>query len=556
MQGIVELRAPAPAPALPQKRLRAARRRLTALICAVVAVMVVAVAAIALAGGSGVTPPAEGAAGVVPADALAYVHLSTDSGRPAVRQALALAARLPGFHTLAASVTGRLAAIAGGSASDTWAGQVRPWLGREAALAFLNTPTATADSLLVLGVANQSQAHAFVARSGVISAGSYRGTRLYRYPAGTELAFVKHYLAVGDDASVRASIDAAAGASGVLSSDSAYRRAQSGVPADRVLEAYASVSGVKRLLGAQHGAIGALGSLLYSSPALAGVSIAVSPSPSGVHLTVHSVLDPTLARVSAAPPAPFVPTLERLIPAGSPFVLDLAGLDGAAPRILGAAAAAGIAGRVEPLLQRLGGALRAEGVNIPSLLSIFHGETAIAVAPAASLSRPPSLVIVTRTADPARTSAQLAGLEVPLAQLFPPPASGSGQEPLFGARTVAGITAQQLSLTPGLELDYAVTGGLVVISTSLDGIAAVVHHEHAIAQEHEFSSTMAGNPQRVTSLLFLDFSQLLSLGEQMGITRNATLTALQPDLQRIRAVGLSSKSGEDDSTAELTLQIS
>ncbi len=95
-----------------------------------------------------------------------------------------------------------------------------------------------------------------------------------------------------------------------------------------------------------------------------------------------------------------------------------------------------------------------------------------------------------------------------------------------------------------------------MISSSLDGIAAVVHHEHAIAQEHEFSSAMAGNPQRVTSLLFLDFSQLLSLGEQTGISRSAALTALQPDLQRIRAVGLSSTSGEDDSTAELTLQIS
>ncbi len=555
MQGIVELRAPASAPALPEKRLRAARRRLTALICAMAAVVVAAVAAIELAGGSGVAPPAEGAAAVVPADALAYVHLSTDSARPAVRQALALASRLPGFQALSASVAGRLAAVAGGSTSATWAGQVRRWLGREAALAFLNTPTATADSLLVLGVANRSQAHAFVMRSGAVSAGSYRGTQLLRYPAGTELAFVKHYLTVGDDAGVRASIDAAAGASGALASDSAYRRAESRVPADRVLEAYASVSGVKRLLGAQPGAIGALGSLLYS-PALAGVSIAVSPSPAGAHVTVHSVLDPTLGRVSAAPPAPFVPTLERLIPAGSPFVLDLAGLDKAAPRILGAAAAAGIAGRVEPLLQRLGGALRAEGVNVPSLLSIFRGETAIAVAPAASLSRPPSLVIVTRTADPGRASAQLAGLEVPLAQLFPPPASGSGQEPLLGARTVAGVTAQQLSLTPGLELDYAVTGGLVVIATSLDGIAAVVHHEHAIAQEHEFSSAMSGNPQRVTSLLFLDFSQLLSLGEQTGITRSATLTALQPDLQRIRAVGLSSTSGEDDSTAELTLQIS
>jgi hypothetical protein len=31
-------------------------------------------------------------------------------------------------------------------------------------------------------------------------------------------------------------------------------------------------------------------------------------------------------------------------------------------------------------------------------------------------------------------------------------------------------------------------------------------------------ATLASRPQRVTSLLFLDFSQLLSLGEQTGLT--------------------------------------
>jgi hypothetical protein len=59
----------------------------------------------------------------------------------------------------------------------------------------------------------------------------------------------------------------------------------------------------------------------------------------------------------------------------------------------------------------------------------------------------------------------------------------------------------------------------------------------------------------VTSVLFLDFSQLLRLGEQTGLTRSAQYNALRPDLQKVRAVGLSSTSGETDSTAELFLQI-
>jgi hypothetical protein len=60
----------------------------------------------------------------------------------------------------------------------------------------------------------------------------------------------------------------------------------------------------------------------------------------------------------------------------------------------------------------------------------------------------------------------------------------------------------------------------------------------------------------VTSLLFLDFSQLLSLGEKMGLTRGARLTAPRPYLAEVRTVGLDSTSGEADTTAELFLQIS
>jgi hypothetical protein len=59
----------------------------------------------------------------------------------------------------------------------------------------------------------------------------------------------------------------------------------------------------------------------------------------------------------------------------------------------------------------------------------------------------------------------------------------------------------------------------------------------------------------VTSLLFLDFSQLLSLGEQTGLTRSGRFRELGPDLAKVRAIGLSSTSGEADTTVELLLQI-
>jgi hypothetical protein len=245
------------------------------------------------------------------------------------------------------------------------------------------------------------------------------------------------------------------------------------------------------------------------------------------------------------------------MPAGSTVLFDVHNLSSAAPRVLAAAAAGGIGGGVGPLLRRLGSALSSEGVDVGQVLSIFSGETSVAVAPAGGGrgGRGPALVIVARTRHQASTRALLAGLEGPVSQLFAPPSSGPGQAPELADAQLAGVTVHELSLAPGLQLDYAVFHGLVVISTSLHAIAGVARHSHPLSGEVAYQSTLGDRPDQVTSLLFLDFSQLLSLGEQTGLTRGARLTALRPDLEKIRAIGVASTRGEADTTAELFLKI-
>jgi hypothetical protein len=56
----------------------------------------------------------------------------------------------------------------------------------------------------------------------------------------------------------------------------------------------------------------------------------------------------------------------------------------------------------------------------------------------------------------------------------------------------------------------------------------------------------------LTSIVFFDFSQLLSLFEPLGLTGASGLFA---DLQSVRAVGLTSMSEEAQTTAELTFEI-
>jgi hypothetical protein len=516
--------------------------RRPALLAAIPAAVAVIAAVVVITQGSGAQPPATGAAAVVPADALAYIHVSTDSRRPAVRDARALGPRFPTYPLIAARVISRLTALVGGGAPVDFKRDIRPWLGREVALAFLNSAGSTAGSELVLDVSRRAGARAFLARAGAVPAGSYRGTQLYRYRSGARLAFVKHYLVLGQSASVRDGVDASRGIVGSLATSAVYRSAAAGEPADRVIDAYVSSDGVKRLLTPQGGLFAAAGALI-GQPALTGATLSLSASGSAIRLRVHSAF----ARTSAV--SAFSPSLDQLLPAGTILDFDLNAVARTAPRVLAATASIGIAGNVGPLLTRLGGALHAEGVDLGRLESLFSGETSVAVDPRGAL------IVLTRVKDEQATSTQLANLEVPLSQLFPAPASGSGQVPQFTDRRVDGITAHQLSLGTGLRINYAVFHGLLAISTSLAAIGAVSDHSRALTSEPAYRAALGGAPSQVTSLVFLDFSQLLDLGERTGLLRGARFAALRPDIGQIRAAGLDSTRGEADSTAELTLEI-
>ncbi|HEY1511717.1 MAG TPA: DUF3352 domain-containing protein [Solirubrobacteraceae bacterium] len=558
MANIASLRVPAPpvaepppqAPASP-RTYRRRRRIATGLALAIVAL---AIALPAILFGSGSTSaPATGAAALVPADALAYVHLSTDHGRPALSQSTALEHRLPELTALANSLNGRLTAILGGGSQLDYARDIKPWLGREAALALLDTTSTTAGSELVLDVRDAAKARALLARAGASVTGRYRGVAIESYPTGTELAFVKHYLVLGQDASVRAAIDVAGGAARSLAASSDYRAATTGEPSDRVLDAYASAAGMRRLLGGASGALGALGTLL-AQPAATGTSVTLSPASGGMRVRIHSALDPSLLRLSGRR-AQFTAALPRLLPSGSMLLLDTARLDRAAPRLLGALGTLGIAGGVQPLLDRLGKALVAQGVNVQKVLSLLDGEAAIGLTPSTT-GAGPAPVIVARTSQPALARQTLAELEVPLEQLFPTPASGPGLQTEWNDVQAGGETVHQLAVAPGLQLDYAVFDGLVVVSTTPDAIASIAHHARALSSDSAYRAAVGDQPARVTSLLFFDFSQLLSLAEQTGLTSSARFGAIGPDLARIHAVGLSSTAGETDTTAELFLQIS
>ncbi|HET6866828.1 MAG TPA: DUF3352 domain-containing protein [Solirubrobacteraceae bacterium] len=523
------------------------RRRLALAAGVLTGALAIAVALVLLTGGSGPMPPATGAATIVPANALAYVSLSTDPSRPAVSDARRMAARFPDWPLLETAALNRLRSLVAGSSSADFATQIRPWLGKQASIALIGGPNGVAEPLVVLEVAQAARARAFVNHAGATPAGAYDGVRIMAYPSGTELAFVGHYLVAGPDAGVRAALDAARGRARALAHDSAYERAVAGEPADRVLDAYLPAAGIHQLLATRTGVAGAIGALL-DRPALQGAAISLSPSPSGARVQVHSVLGGAATRVAARS---FTPTLQSVLPSGSTLMLDVDGLSRAAPGLLSAAATAGIAGNVGPLLHRVGSALTAQRVNVGHVVSLFDGETAVAISPGPT----PGLLIVSRVRDQAAAQSELAALQGPVTALFSPSGSAGGQVPELADRVVGGATVHEVGLGPGLQLDYAVFNGLVVVSTSVSAIDGVAQRSHALASDAAYRATLPDQPPRLTSLVFGDVSQLLQLGGQTGLTSGAGTRALLPDLSKIRAIGLSSTSGERDTTTELSLEI-
>jgi hypothetical protein len=534
------------------------RRRAAAILGLLGVTVIVGLVAVLLGGSGGAGAGGNGGAGapaaVIPADALAYVDVDIDRRDPAVTQALEVAARLPDAPLLGAAVASRLGGVLGGGHAVDFSTDVSPWLGGRAALALLNTTTSTAGALIVVSVADQARARSFLRSVGATAHGSYRGRALLAAPTGDELAFAGGDLVIGQDAAVRAAIDVAAGATPSLAAAVVYRRATAGQGGGAVLDAYASAAGVRRVLADQAGVLGAAGALL-SQAALQGVALALTPTPKGASIRIHSALDPALEKVGAggSPATAFTPSLPALMPSASSLLVDVADLAQVAPQVLNAGSAAGFAGGIGPLLTRLGAALRSEGVNVSDLVSIFHHEAALAIVGG---GRSPTLVVVTRTAHPSRIQHELAQVQAPLAQLFSAPGKKQSSEPVFNDRQIGGVTAHQLQLATGFQLGYAVFRGLVVISTSLQGIQDMAQQTTPLSRNPGFAAVLSGGARQVTSLVFANLATLVGATQQPGLAAGSLGARLEPDLRRITGVGETSTRGAADSTTRVTVAVS
>lgn len=507
------------------------RRRRFALLGAFVAfdVVVVVVVLLLVFGGGSDAPIADRAASLVPADALVYVHVSTDGDRDAVKDAEKLAGSFDGYERLRDALLDRLSVGGGGQSA------VSPWLGDEAALALLGPQGETAGSLVLLSVRDRAKADAFV-REGAQRSGpsrTYRGpahpVTLNRYGA-VYAAFIGDFLVLGQRASLQQAIDLQQGRGDALARDATYGKLSARLPGDRVADAYATSDGLRRLLVPAGGALGVAGVVL-DRPNLRGTAVAVQATDPGLVLTVEADIPGRKAQ-------PLDPQLLDAVPKGALAYYGSRSLDQSAGRLLAAAGTSALGDLIERARQALGG----EGARSVQrdLLALLQKETAVALLPGVPA---PTLLVMARTEDEGRTRAALERLTGALPKLLP-----GGKVTQAGG--VTKISSDQT------EFDAAVIDGKLVISTGMAGIEAARDPGGGIEDADAFAAAVPdASGGDVTSLVFLDFSQLLRLAEQTGLDDSRAYLAVKDDLARVKAVGVRSSGEGEDTTSEIRFQI-
>ena len=94
----------------------------------------------------------------------------------------------------------------------------------------------------------------------------------------------------------------------------------------------------------------------------------------------------------------------------------------------------------------------------------------------------------------------------------------------------------------------------LVVGTGPDAIRRIKDAKGSLPDQDAFKR-VERRSENTTSLGFLDFSQLLELGEQTGLNDSRAYQLARGDLHRVQAIGISSHSGEGETTAEILLSI-
>ncbi|MDX6583071.1 MAG: hypothetical protein QOI10_2255 [Solirubrobacterales bacterium] len=515
--------------------------------------------------GGDTCPPADDAADLVPADALAYLHVNLDPETDQAASAGDVLARLP---VIGGQISKRALALIPSPATGSldFERDVRPWFGGEAAMAIVPGAATVPERVDLLEAKDSKGAgqYADALAVGQTQTSEYEGVEVSVDQQHVATAQVQGFLVIGTEDGVRALIATATGADGTesLADDPTATEVRDRLPEHRVAEAWVSPDGVSELIA---GATGGLATLtpLTAPGATRGVAASLSADDDGFELAVRSALDPEREKASpnffAAFP-PFEPGLAEKLRPQTLAYLGIGPPKQTVSALLAQASAQapGIASGFQDLVDAL---RRSDNVDIEGqLLDALGDQAAFALEPgpdqagATAATVPPYLLFVADGVDEEEARKGLAALEAPLADAVD---TGSDlQAPVFGQQEVSGVETNSLRVSPAVELTYAVFDGLAAIATDPAGVAGLIDDDGGLDEHQLYQRATDGFPDQVSVLAYLDLADLVTIGEQAGLAEDPLYATFAGDIRRLEALGLAVSTDDDVLATDLRLLVS
>jgi hypothetical protein len=492
--------------------------------------------------------PANQTIAYVPRDAALYAHVTVNSDSHQWELAEDLRSELPNVTALLRSLTG--AVTAPGSRQIDLPREVLPWAKDDLSLIGVPGPGTKVPEAYVVGVGDEKKADQFLASlspGGASKQTKVNGGTLTTYSNGLATERVDDVALFGSLVAVHAALDAKAGRAPELDgSDQAA--ALDELPDVRLAEIYLSRAGVDRLLAGRQGGATQLDTFVDYG-AMTGMAASLRARDDGIEIQLDSRLDPKLEQQN--------PTVFADLPKFEPSLADEAGaralgyvgvgeLGPALNRALATAAAGGqgLAGSLRALSKRL---QKEAGVDpLRDLLPALGGQAALVAEPTEGV---PYASLIVEGVDTKKATAALAALQGPLARSV----SSGARVPDFQTKDVDGVTVHSLSISPQVNLSYAVFDRLLVISTQPEGIEQVRSNGDELADTGSYQAALEHLPSSVSALVFLNLDEVFGLAQQAGLATDPLYASLSEDISRIGSLGLAVTGSSSELRSELFL---
>lgn len=511
--------------------------------------------------------PADDADDIVPADTLAYVHLSLDPSSDQYERAAATAGELPALsRLLVVRLTAELPGP-GGQAADVDE-DIATWSGSQIGVAILPRGEAAAEQVQLVEEDDREGAEDFAdsIAPGAPQVGEHEGVEVSAHGRGLATASVSGFLAIGTERGVREVIDVAEGAGNAesLADDSLAGESRDELPAERFATAYLSADGIERLIASPGSPLSSLEPFVDATSSR-GAAASLGAGEDSLELAVRSILDSERAEKRPGFFAAF-PAFDRELPpslAGSSLAyVGMADPGTTVTRLLDQAAA-----EAPDLAKDLNDAARRleelGKVDVQrQLLPALDGEAAFALQPRLRSGEddtgetgdvPPGLPGSPPTLTPSQPAVpileflaadvdarvarnSLARLQGPLSEALD--TGAALRAPAFERRLLDGVAMEVLSLTPALNLSYALDGDRLAVATQPEGVEQLVAGEGGLAEAERFQRALDGFPEPASLVAYLDLGGLIELGEREGLAEDPAYAALAPELRRLDAFGL------------------